>query len=206
MPAIEDYFSLTISQFGNLSLVAIFAAALFFPQKYGHFIFSTGLLIFIIEFLNIHSAGLGQHQPASSSKPQKIFLNFFKIFGIFMYMVFIIAVSIVFKNYFLPLYFFISLISKFYSQKYPQRYSPSAILTVWFLASVFIVAFSSKLLVQLIKFPDAVLSLKPQGSSGLFIDYPQTLLIWGITYFLGAAIIDAFIFYRKAKAEKVTSQ
>ena len=67
------------------------------------------------------------------------------------------------------------------------------------LLSTFIVVFGAKLIAGWFPLPAEVTSARPPGQSGLFIDTPQTLMAWGVLYFMFMTVCELIIFRKGLK-------
>ena len=181
----------------NLILVGLFVRALMDPVEFKDFIYKTGLMIFVLEFMTLHSSGMffGSQQKTDGKSPLKTVKA--KIAMISFYSLFIVTFAAMTKQWLAAVYFVVSLVSKaFFSRAInpEQRMAPVAAGIVMLLLSTFIVVWSAGLLVDWFPFPSEVRSAKPAGQSGLFIDKPQTMVVWGILYFSLMTVCEVLIF------------
>lgn len=201
--------SLVLSVAGNLFLGIMFLNALINPSQNTAFIFKTGMLIFLIEFLSIHSSGMaaglrskGVHQGTFAYKTSVFGSTFArknpKIMLIAAYFIFVVAFALIFRNWFVPLFFFVSLVAKFYGNKATQDKLNIGIMILLFIGTVFVVLPFSALFQAFFPIPQEILGQKLPGSSGLFVDVPQTLLAWGILYFFLAIVVEVVLFWKRA--------
>lgn len=180
----------------NLSLAAVFGRALLSPEDQVDFIFRTGVLVFLIEFLSVHSGFLliGLTGDAKSLA--------IKIPLLAVYAIFVFGFGAVSKNMYLPLIFFLGLIAKFFAQKATHNPILPILSVPLLILSVIVVVFAlPERLEALFPFPEAVMAQKPAGSSGDFVDRPQTLLAWGVLYYTVIAIMSviAFLFSKRSE-------
>lgn len=193
--------SLVISLGGNIFLVSIFARALLSPLTHADFIFKTGMMLFVVEFLSIHSGGMLGAPVVEGQKKKALFIR--KMIGIpitfFLlgfYALFVLVFGFALKSWFIPLFFLVSLMMKVFSNKVTHNPFSSAISIILLIFSVMVVALTSPILQMLFPFPAEVLEQKMPNSSGLFIDAPQTLLVWGILYFSFTILADIILFWK----------
>lgn len=66
------------------------------------------------------------------------------------------------------------------------------------LLSVLLVVFGAQLIAGWFPFPPEVKAARPSGQSGLFIDTPQTLMAWGVIYFVLITVCELMIFRKAA--------
>lgn len=204
----EKILSLLLAIAGNIFLVGIFIGALLFPERHADFIFKSGLLIFVIEFMSIHSSGMFASDKIDitiGSRTKRSGHWFWRFFMIFIYSSFVGAFGIAVGNYFLPLMYFVSLISKVFVNRAAARPMPMFVSIPLLLFSVGFVAATAEWWASLFPFPEEVLGQKLPGSRGLFVDQPQTLLVWGIVYYFLLAVIELLLFRwgpRLAELEK----
>lgn len=211
--------SLIISVGGNLSLAFLFARALLFPLEHLEFVLNTGMLLFLIEFLGIHSSGMAmgianQEKEPKERDPRIIFSSSVKGFGaqgsralgpsqtkivlIAVYAIFTVAFGLVLKNAVLPLVFFVGLIAKFFGQRlsgaeHPGRVERFGISVVLLIFLAFFVTIFSPFLAMLFPFPSEV---RPSGS-GSWVDFPQSPIVWGALYYFSLAVIDAAFYLKR---------
>jgi len=206
----------TISLFGalatNVVLVVFFVRALLHPADFTDFIYKTGIMIFMIEFMSLHSSGMffgaAQKQQAGSKvMTLKLKLTLFVFYGMF-----IVVFAAMTGQWLGAVYFLVSLGGKVaYSKSInaEERLKPVAAGIAMLLLSTFTVVFTAGLLKKMFPFPHEVLSARPPGQSGLFIDSPQTLLVWGILYFSLMTLCEILIFRKshgKATQTSFTSR
>lgn len=214
--------SLIISVGGNLSLAFLFARALLFPLEHLEFVLNTGMLLFLIEFLSIHSSGMAmgianQEKEPKERDPRIIFSSSVKGFGtqgfrtpgprqtkiilIAVYAAFTVAFGFALKNAVLPLVFFVGLIAKFFGQRlsgvsgdeHPGRVERFGISVVLLIFLAFFVTIFSPFLAMLFPFPSEV---RPSGS-GSWVDFPQSPIVWGALYYFSLAVIDAAFYLKR---------
>lgn len=208
--------SLVIAVAGNLSMAALYFYAFKSPGLYADFIFKTGMLIYLVEFLSIHSSGMAmgfRRKTTGAGRVEQKVISHFSVkaggggsnilrenpratlFG--MYLILVGGISLGLKNWFIPLQFAVSLVSKFYGGKASSDPFKLGLMVILFIASTFAVVILAPLIGFLFPLPQEVLSHKLPGSSGLFIDTPQTLLAWGILYFASLATMEFALFWRR---------
>lgn len=194
----EKLFSLLFAIAGNLFLAGIFFSALLFPESHAEFIFRTGLMIFVVEFMSIHSSGMFASNKIEITIGSRTYLSghwFWKFFMILIYSLFVGVFGFLTSNYFLPLMYVVSLASKVFVKRAAVRPLPVFVSVPLLLFSVAFVGITADWWTSLFPFPQEVLSQKRPGSSGLFIDQPQTLLVWGIVYYFLLAGIELLLFW-----------
>jgi len=195
--------SLLVAIATNLFLVGLFYSALSNPLYFKDFIYKTGLMIFVIEFMSLHSSGMffGAAQQAKKTG-KKVMTTKVKIAMFAFYNVFVIVFASATGQWLGALYFFVSLASKaVYSRAIDveERLAPVAAGIAMLVISTFLVVFGAPLLAKWFPFPPEVLSARPSGQSGLFINTPQTLMAWGVLYFTLMTLCELMIF-RKSLA------
>lgn len=219
-PFFSHALSLVISVGGNLSLSWFFLAALLSPLEHADFIKNTSILIFLIEFLSIHSSGFAMGMANQEKKPEerdpriRMYTNVkgigvgemsplkTKLLLLVVYGVLVLGFSLAVRNWILPLIFFAGFIAKFFGQRAsnssgPERFAISTILLIFL--TILTTLFSSFWGI-LFPFPSEV---RPFGS-GTWVDYPQDLMLWGVLYYFSLAVIDvAFYFKRYPDSKKL---
>lgn len=197
--------SFLISLTGPVTLIVLYAQALIAPEEHASFIFRAGMAIYIIEFLSIHSSGM----LSADHKPNKK-RWFYRLPLLGFYAIFTIGFMIRLDCLFIGLYFLLSLCAKiFMSRSVKDDINQSQIVfsIINLLACTFIVIPLASLLKKAFPVPASVISQHAKGTSGLFVDTPQTLLVWGILYFFSTVVFNIVMFLKhtghtvKASAE-----
>jgi hypothetical protein len=195
---ISRYASLFVAVATNLFLAGLFYNALTNPIDYTDFIYRTGMMIFVIEFMSLHSSGMffGAAQeaekkgvPALNTKTKIILVSF--------YCITVIAFAAETQQWLPVVYFVISLASKVvYSRSIDaqKQLAPVAAGIAMLLLSTFIVVFSATFLAEWFPFSAEVKAARPAGQSGLFVSTPQTLMVWGVLYFTFMTLCEIAIF------------
>lgn len=212
MPYVAEGLSLAVSLAGNVFLGGLFFAALINPQNNAEFIFKTGMLLYLVEFLSIHSSGMAfgvRKKERGDNDPKTIFRFAIRGLGknilqqnpkralVFFYAIFVFSISFIFGNWYVPIYFFISLMTKFFGKKALQDDSSAGLPILLFIASTFIAVFISPFLPKVFPFPQGLFQYRMPGSNGLFVNHPQILVVWGIIYFLSVSIAEIILFLKK---------
>lgn len=159
-------------------ILYLFVGALLAPEQNINFIYNVGVFIFLTEFLSMHSSGmLSGHQRLS----QKVLL-----LGV--YLIFVVAWSFATQTFYPAVIFALSLVAKAFD-KTPDR---ASVATSFFmiLGTVVVTVLLSPLIVFAFEFPQSVLNQAPANSSGMFVEQPQTLLVWGILYYAGMIFLQ----------------
>jgi hypothetical protein len=185
----------------NLFLAGLFYSALINPVDFKDFIYKTGIMIFMVEFMSLHSSGMffGAAQK-KQKRGRSVMSPGVKITMFAFYSLSVIVFASFTGQWLIALYFVVSLVSKaVYSRSIDakQRLAPVAAGIAMLLLSVFLVVFGAQLIADWFPFPPEVTSARPAGQSGLFIDTPQTLMAWGVIYFILITVCELMIF-RKA--------
>jgi hypothetical protein len=169
----------------NLVIIGQFTQALFDPTAHINFIYGTALGIFVLEFLSLHAGGVLANLPRDPKR-------FLYLLTIPVYGGFSVLAGQLLNSPALPLYFMLSLTAKVL---FPRKVSAEYIILNVFLlvATVMGVAVSQSLIGTVVAWPEGVLQQRPANSSGLFIDMPQTLVIWGIVYFGLDSVIKVWL-------------
>ena len=164
--------------------MSLFLFAFIAPQYNINFIYKVGPLIFVLEFLSIHSSFL----LFDSRK------SFIKYALVFLYIGFAIAFSIGTSSY-TPAALFIA--GLFARLLYPSGSSKVNLIPILVLfISLFTVIFASPLFHNMLALSQDITSQKPQNVSGLFIEKPETLLAWGVLYY-GLLIVSEIWRFRR---------
>lgn len=192
--SVMAFISFLMSLFGPLTLVFIYTQALLRPEEHAAFIFRAGMAIYIIEFLSIHSSGmlLDDHKVKRKKKINRFFLLGF-------YAIFTIGFMFKLESGFIGLYFLISLCARlFLSQSIKDDISRSQIAfsICNLIGCTFAVILLAPLLKKMFPIPHSVIAQKSEGTSGLFVNTPQTLLVWGMLYFTFIIGFNSVMFYK----------
>ena len=191
--------SFLISVQGYLFLSWLFIQALLYPLKNLGLLYTTGIVILIIEFLNIHSSimlNLYQERLGREIRPLP------KLFLLFIYSIFIVFLGIFSENIYIPIIFFVSMVSKILASKV----IPSGLNTYQFklyLTTLIIAILGASLWEHLFSFPLKVYEARPENITGILVDRPQTLVVWGVSYYLTLGIIEIILFVNKKKSSKI---
>ena len=189
----------------NLFLAGLFYNALTNPVDYKDFIYKTGIMIFMVEFMSLHSSGMFFGAAQNRQNTGKVIMTpRVKIAMLAFYSLFVIVFASFTGQWLIALYFVVSLVSKaVYSRSIDakQRLAPVAAGIAMLLLSVFLVVFGARLIADWFPFPPDVTSARPSGQSGLFIDTPQTLMAWGVIYFFLITVCEIMIFRKSATNE-----
>lgn len=193
-----SWVSFVISVQGYLFLSWLFIQALLYPLKNLGLLYTTGIVTLIIEFLNIHSSiVLNLYR----EKLGKKFEPLLKLFLLFIYSIFIVFLGIFSENIYISIIFFVSLVSKILANKVV----PSGLNTYQFrlyLATLIISILGARLWEHLFSFPQKVYEARPDNITGILVDRPQTLVVWGISYYLSLGIIEIILFVNKKKRQQ----
>ena len=195
--------SLLLAIATNLFLVGLFYSALINPVYFKDFIYRTGIMIFMIEFMSLHSSGMFFGAAQEAEKTGKKIMTLKAKIGLFaFYNVFVITFASITGQWLAAVYFVISLASKaVYSRSIDaeKRLAPVAAGIAMLLLSTFLVVFGAQLLAHWFPFPPEVRAARPSGQSGLFVDTPQTLMTWGMIYFALMTVCELMIFRKSVK-------
>lgn len=195
----------------SVAVIGFFLQALLNPVANVSWIYSGALAIFFIEFLSIHSSGMlsGYHQEKKRAfehgRPIKEVLKDNPHFLIIFYGIFTVAISLFLKVWFLPLYFLASTYIKIHAVSRkdipPEQENKNMLIlsVLIFLGTTFFVAYTIPVWTNIFPFPDSVLAAKPSNASGVFVDTPQTLLVWGVLYFSIHFLINIYILIKPKK-------
>lgn len=174
-----------------LFILLIFWAALANPEANIKFIYNYAVFIFIAEFIGIHSTGFFSSSSSVS----------FKILLIFVYLFFIVTFSLVFAAYQPAIILALSIIAKAFNKNSMMSgiYAANFLL---FIGTTFLVVFGSFAIYYFIPFSEEVLSQAPRNASGLFVEVPQTLIVWGLIYFTSLIVIQILFAFKKNNGDK----
>lgn len=172
----------------SIAIITFFVQALLFPEFNVNWIYSSAMIIFVVEFLSIHSSAMMMGEVLSENKKKNATYLFF------FYLFFTIVLTVVFKNYILPFFFILSTYIKFFMGRHFVANKTYLIINVFALIiPLIIVLIGSSLLQNLFPFPQEVLMAKPENATGVFVDVPQTVLAWGVIYFSIQLLINLFL-------------
>lgn len=188
MNKIVSHLKLYLSFISIILIIAFFVQTLINPDKNLSWVYNNAILIFAIEFLSLHSSGIGNffRTEANYKKPSLILF--------FIYLIFAVVLAVLFDNFILPIFFILSTINKFFITgflKIDKKYFGINILL--FILPLIIVLIASPYLQTIFPFPQSILDAKPIGATGLFIEVPQTSLVWGIIYFSSILIMNMYL-------------
>jgi len=195
LPTSKTFF-LILSVQGYFFTALLFLRVLLYPLSNIDFVYDTGLLIFFFEFLNIVSSGaLIGDQKFKKTKPDRFSKPFLFIFiSLFVFVLFAIA-----KNKLLVIIFFLSFLSKIFGHKALPRRSVVATSVAVLLLSTFVVIITASILEARFSLPPEVKIMRPANTSGLFVDIPQTLLMWGVLYYAFIGVVEVMLFLKSKR-------
>lgn len=184
-----------IAILSNCFIVYLFIQALLNPADNINFIYGYGIFLFVAEFLALHSSMM------LSGKTN----NKTAFFMIFVYAILIISFSVALHTIYPALIFMLSLVAKVLAPTAPSKPKARKIKLdnapimhfIIFMSSVFLTPLAGLIAIIMFPFPDAVYAQRPVGSSGLFIDMPQSLLAWGIIYYSALVIWRVVLFLKR---------
>lgn len=197
---------LILSVGGNLFLAGWFLSALLNPIAHINFIVQTGIWIFLVEFFSIFVSGFGE---------KSIQFRFVNILSTAFMFSTIAIFALVFGwlflgSIYLPLIFLGSTLAKIFGQQATsgESYRIYAIpLLLGSTLAVFMIG--PEFWVNLFPFPENFSQFQPADwakriesgeISGEFVERPQTMLVWGVIYFVLAAVIEFILFKKGLKA------
>jgi hypothetical protein len=190
--SIIAFLSFSISLIGPLTLIFLYVQALIRPQGHASFMFQAGMATYIIEFLSIHSSGmlLAAHKDKQGKKFNRFFL-------LGLYAIFTVGFMVSLNCWFIGFYFLLSLCTKVFMSRSVEddiNTSQIAFSCINLLCCTFIVVVLASLLKKAFPVPESIISQHVKGTSGLFVDTPQTLLAWGILYFSFTVVFNIIMF------------
>lgn len=197
--------ALILSLIGNLSLAALFLRALLNPIAHVNFIVQMGIWIFLVEFFSIFVSGFGE---------KSVRFKFANILSTAIMFVIIAIFALAFGwlflgNIYLPLIFLGSTLAKIFGKQAAPGQSFREYSILLLLGSVLIVFIvSPEFWVNLFPFSDNFNQFMPTNwaeriergeISGEFVERPQTMLVWGVIYFVLASVIELALFKKGLK-------
>jgi hypothetical protein len=196
----HNLFFLAPSVVGYFLLAWYFLKALLYPTENIEFIYSIGIAIFLIEFINIHATSIifGREKEGFL---EGVYTRRLTLKGsmLVFYSVFYGLILAISKNYYLAASGFVSLIAKISSKKaLPGGEKKTATLFTALIATTFLVILLSSFLKTAFPFPAFVYESKPPNTSGLFVDMPQTILVWGVLYYSIQGLREIFLFWKNS--------
>lgn len=182
---------------GNLSLVWLFFSALLWPQDHIAFIGSTGAAIFLFEFLSIHSTGMLMNADVVGSVWKGRRFGFLLLA---VYVLFTGAFYLSFRNLTMPIMFLVSVVSKLFGARVSDQQMKRAVLPMFpFIGWSFVVfVIMPGIWTRLFILPQDI-AFRPSGggqATGLMVDHPQLVLVWGMFYFLTLALMETYFFLK----------
>lgn len=213
--------SFGISEAGHLVFAGIFLNALLYPAAHAEFILKTSPLIFIIEFLSIHSGAMintfsrldrGFSRIASDAPrwaryvgPMvKVFIFPF-FFGLYAMMAYQWGLHL--GNITLPFYFAASLIANYFGRKSAPQMRMAGYATVLILVSFFVAQGPACFWEKVFPFPEEIYRAYRSSwfisGAGECLYAPQPWPVWGLLYYSSLAIMGGLLFWRyKGTGEK----
>ncbi|MEI6850609.1 MAG: hypothetical protein WCK26_01420 [Candidatus Saccharibacteria bacterium] len=194
---------LAIPVISYLLVAGLYLVAMLNPQNNIDFIYGYGMFIVIAEFLSVFSSNIVMSE----------FRLFDNIFAIIILMFFVVVFSFVLHSIYPGLILGLSIIAKIFTNKTRLSTNESSTFSFddyttlgIFFGTLLLIAFSSPLLGKLLTLPESVLINKPANTTGIFVDTPQLLLIWGVLYFSLLAAARIWFFYMDIKNNNINSK
>lgn len=173
---------------GNILLILTFIRALLLPAQNIDFLSSIGPVLFITEFLTIHSSGMAQGNFDPKTRLKMLFF-----YGLFLIPIFSIS-----KNITLAAIFLLSLISKILFRKsIPSK--QYTLYSIIILSICFLIIFLSPIINSLVKLPPEIQAQIISRGDGLIYESPQTFMVWGVLYFSLLTALQIFLGYQNLK-------
>lgn len=192
--------SLGITLATNLFMVGLFCSALIQPALFTDFIYRTGIMIFLIEFMSLHSSGMMMGVTPKAGKGGRFLSSTGGRILLTAFYTLMVGVFAAITGQWMPaLYFFVSLVGKATFGRTidaRKRMAPVAAGIAMLLLSTFVVVFSARLLADWFPLPAEVRAARPPDQGGLFVDTPQTLMAWGALYFSLMTFCEVMIYRR----------
>ncbi|MBI2668720.1 hypothetical protein HYX14_02670 [Candidatus Woesearchaeota archaeon] len=178
-----------ISVVGNLFLAWLFLRAIIAPEQYANFILKIGIMIYVIEFLSVHSGiMLSEREHLGWRAIPRSFML------IALYSVFALGAGFMAKNWLVPIIFFVSLIAKVAGLKPADgKLWISGLLLI---GSMGLAMFPAQLLQSHSPLPTGIYEAILERSSGLETR-PLIFMFWGVLYYVLSAMLEVFFFFRE---------
>jgi len=202
------FLSLLTSLIGPATLIFLYVQALICPQGQASFIFRAGMAIYIVEFLSIHSSGFLLEDNKVKQKQQQKKKKFNRLFLFVFYTIFIFGFMLKLNCWFIGLYFLLSLCAKLFMSRSVEddiNKPQIAFSCINLVGCTFIVVMLASSLKRAFPIPESIISQGIKGTSGLFVEIPQTLLVWGILYFFFTAVFNITMFFKHTPRAKETA-
>lgn len=196
---LEELPALIVSVIGCLFLSGLFLRAILSPAEHADFILKTGILIFVIEFLTMHSSVMLGKRDEIEQKGWKAFFG--KMFFIILYSLFAIGTGYGTQNWILPLVFFISLVAKVFGKKATKDMTWFPVILL--MAAQMLAIFPGQLLQTYAPLETELYDAIMARSSGME-NIPLFFIIWGVIYYFLFAVVEIILFFwKKPLGEKV---
>ncbi len=189
---------LTRTQYFILSVVSLvllisnFLLALMFPSENVKFIFDTAVVLFLVEFLTIVFSFYFTKPTKTRKERRQLFLI------LILASICIVFIGIASQTLIPPIFFVISLFSKFSQNKASENPHILVFYIVLVLLTVSAAALTESFWVS--TFPidqEIVLENVPITTSSKRMLPPQVLLAWGVLYYTTLLVINVVYFLRK---------
>lgn len=196
---VGEWPALIVSVIGSLFLSWLFLKAIINPAAHADFILRIGILIFVIEFLTIHSSAmLAGSRDEAQQKGWRAPRN---IFFICLYSIFALSIGFGLQNWVLPGVFFISLLTKVLGNKAHDHNKKQVLYPVLLLMgcqmlSLFFAYWIQSLWPLPLDIYDSIMA----SSSGMETR-PLFFIVWGVFYYFFFAVVDVILFFWKKPEE-----
>lgn len=181
----------------NLLFSLPFVYALRFPEISMEFLYTTAFFIWVSEFLAIHVGCF------LANYHENVLVK--RILAFSLYFSFVALLIIISQQATIFYFAAINLASKFFGHK--DNYSSETIAKyfVVLLLSTTICILLRTGLRAIVELPPSVLNYPHPYARGVFFDYPEILLVWGLIYPLGLVLADAITIGHLSGFKKSTS-
>ncbi len=216
----------------NVWLAAWFASALRDPAAHVDLVYHVGIMLFVIEFLSLHSSGMlfgtaarrsaveraagrwresvvrparARHRAVASAARAVPVSRMLRGGLVAFYLLMVLGFAASTGQWIAAVYFAASVVAKALSAgsvDAEARLRPVAAGIVFLLSGTFAVIAAASWLSRTFPLPAEVVAARPPEQGGLFVDTPQTLLAWGVFYFGATALYNAASTVRGVRARR----
>jgi hypothetical protein len=185
--------ALVLAVAGNLYLASRYYGALRAPVGREGFIYGASIAMFVVEFLSLHAAGFMGGARGTMAKELPSLRS--RIGLLVFYGAFAAGVGVALGAWVVVLYFLIDLAAKMLGAKAAPNRERFIVAFLVFMVTIFtVIGIPVRMWSEMFPMPPEVLNARPRNASGMFIDYPQTALVWGCAYFVVAAALEVLFF------------
>ena len=191
----SNRFDLWLTVAGYLFLLWLYVRTLIFPERHTNFLYHTGVMLFVLEFLSIFLIVALEQLLLKKLKHERKGGQRRNIAAFILFpLTFACIVASATGEWILLLMFVVTMAIRGYRiWKNQQLDGMITKIVIGIFSTVGVCVLASSLIAGVIPLPAEVYAAKPEDMGGLFVDEPQVGMVWGILYFTALLVMDVLI-------------